>query len=222
MSNEQIRVMVVDDHQIFRKAIARLLKTFVRISDVTEAENGRDCLDKLQRQPVDVVLMDLEMPGMNGIDCSEQLLQKYPATKVIILTMHDSSHYMNYLLELGVNSFLLKNTDPEELEKAIYAVHEKDFYHNELIAAVLRQKIKSKRPRLEHEGVLTDREMEVLKMICREMSLKDIAAKLSLSEKTVQTHKLNIQTKVGAKSTVGLVKSAYEMGLFDETGTLRK
>lgn len=220
MSIEKIHVMVVDDHQIFRKAIARLLKTFHRVSDVTEGENGRDCLDKMPRQAIDVVLMDLEMPGMNGIDCSEQLLQKYPATKVIILTMHDSAHYMNYLLELGVNSFLLKNTDPEELEKAIYAVHDNDFYHNELIASVLRQKIKSKRPRLDHAEALTDRELEVLKMICMEMSLKDIATKLSLSEKTIQSHKLNIQTKVGAKSTVGLVKSAYEMGLFDETDSL--
>ena len=208
-------VCMVDDHQIFRKAMIRMLKTFPRISDVLEAENGKQCLEVVQKSNPQVVLMDLEMPRMNGIDCAEQLIQKYPDVKIIILTMHDSEKYMSYLLELGVHSFLLKNTDPAELETAIYAVYDNDFYHNELIASVLRQKVRTKKPSFDSTAALTERELEILKMICMEISLKDIAAKLSLSEKTVQTHKLNIQSKMGAKSTVGLVKSAYELGFFE-------
>ena len=220
MPNKQIRICVVDDHQIFRKAMIRLLKTFVRISTISEAGNGKECLEIVQREQPDLVLLDLEMPVMNGIDCAEQLIQKYPDLKIIILTMHDSERYMGYLLELGVHSFLLKNTDPSELENAIYSVYDNDFYHNELISNFLRQKIKVKKPILGVSSSLTDRELEILKLICKEFSLKDIAAKLSLSEKTVQTHKLNIQSKMGAKSTVGLVKSAYEMGLFDDDSLL--
>lgn len=218
MSVEEIKICVVDDHQIFRKAMMRLLKTFGRVAEVTEAENGRQCLEAVEKKQPHLVLLDLEMPGMNGIDCAEQLIQKYPEVKIIILTMHDSERYMNYLLELGVHSFLLKNTDPVELENAIYAVYDHDFYHNELIAGVLRQKLKTKkRPSFLVKSPLTERELEILHLICSEFSLKDIAHKLSLSEKTVQTHKLNIQTKLGVKSTVGLVKSAYELGLFGET-----
>lgn len=216
MSIEEIKVCVVDDHQIFRKAMIRLLKTFGRVADVYEADNGRQCLELVQQKSPHIVLLDLEMPGMNGIDCAEVLVQKFPNVKIIILTMHDSERYMSYLLELGVHSFLLKNTDPAELETAIYGVFDNDFYHNELISNVLRQKVKTKKPNFQLKSHLTERELEILRMICQELSLKDIASRLSLSEKTVQTHKLNIQSKVGAKSTVGLVKTAYEMGLFDE------
>lgn len=220
MSIEEIKICVVDDHQIFRKAMMRLLKTFGRVADVSEAENGRQCLELVKEKSPHIVLLDLEMPGMNGIDCAEVLVQKFPEVKIIILTMHDSERYMSYLLELGVHSFLLKNTDPAELETAIYAVFDNDFYHNELISNALRQKVKAKKPSFQLKTSLTERELEILRMICQELSLKDIAARLSVSEKTVQTHKLNIQTKVGAKGTVGLVKVAYEMGLFDENSRI--
>jgi DNA-binding NarL/FixJ family response regulator len=140
---QKIDVCVVDDHQIFRKAMMRLLAMFPRIGEVTEAENGSACLQKMAERLPHVVLLDLEMPVMNGIDCASQLIQKYPDLKIIILTMHDSEKYMLYMLELGVNSFLLKNTDPDELERAIYSVVDKDFYHNDLLVTVLRKSMKT-------------------------------------------------------------------------------
>jgi two-component system, NarL family, response regulator DegU len=164
-----------------------------------------------------VVLLDLEMPVMNGIDCASQLIQKYPDLKIIILTMHDSEKYMLYMLELGVNSFLLKNTDPDELEKAIYSVVDKDFYHNDLLVTVLRKsmktKLQSERPEFSALSELTPRERDVLRMICEEKTMKEIASTLLISEKTVHTHKLNIQSKLKVKGTVGLIKSAYEFGI---------
>ncbi len=214
---QKIDVCVVDDHQIFRKAMMRLLSTFPRIGEVTEAENGSACLQKVAERMPHVVLLDLDMPVMNGIDCASQLIQKYPDLKIVILTMHDSDKYILYMLELGVNSFLLKNTDPEELEKAICAVIDKDFYHNDLLANVLRKSMKTKlhseRPEFSLLSELTPRERDVLRMICEEKTLKEIAASLFISEKTVQTHKLNLQHKLKVKSTVGLVKSAYELGI---------
>jgi len=214
---QKIDICVVDDHQIFRKAIMRLLTSLPRIGDVTEAANGSECLQKMADRLPHVVLLDLEMPVMNGIDCASQLIQKYPNLKIIILTMHDSEKYMLYMLELGVNSFLLKNTDPDELERAIYSVVDKDFYHNDLLATVLRKsmktKLQSERPEFSALSELTPRERDILRMICEEKTMKEIASALSISEKTAHTHKLNIQSKLKVKGTVGLIKSAYEFGI---------
>jgi len=216
---QKIDVCLTDDHQIFRKAMMRLLKTFDRIGDITEAANGEECLQRVKEKNPQVVILDLDMPVMNGSECAEQLLKKFPDVKIIVLTSHDSEKYMLYMLELGVNSFLLKNTDPDELERAIYSVADNDFYHNELLNSVIRKSLKDRlgatRPIFRTEHSITDREREILKMICDEISLKDIANRLAVSEKTIQTHKLNIQNKLNVKSTVGLVKAAYQIGLLN-------
>lgn len=197
----------------------RLLKTFDRIGEVYEAGNGEECLETVRSKMPQVVLLDLDMPIMNGSECAEQLVKKFPDVKIIVLTSHDSEKYMLYMLELGVNSFLLKNTDPEELERAIYAVTDNDFYHNELLNSVIRKSLKdrliSARPNFITEHSISEREREILKMICDEISLKDIASRLAVSEKTIQTHKLNIQSKLNVRGTVGLVKAAYEIGLIN-------
>ncbi len=212
----KIDICVVDDHQIFRKAMVRLLKTFTRVGEICEAGNGEECLKQVKEKNPQVVLLDLDMPVMNGKECAEQLLKKFPEVKIIVLTMHDSEKYMVFMLELGVHSFLQKSTDPEELEKAIYSVTDHDFYYNELLnTAIYRSmqgKAKLERPTFGTRE-LTDREEEILKLICSEKSLKEIAHLLSVSEKTIQSHKLHIHNKLGVKSTVGLVKAAYELGL---------
>ncbi|MCU0367968.1 MAG: response regulator transcription factor [Cyclobacteriaceae bacterium] len=213
----KINVCVVDDHQIFRKSLSRLIATYSRIGKVIEAENGMRCLELMAREQPHVVLLDLEMPMMNGMDCSEQILQKYPDVKVIILTMHDSEKYILHMMELGVHSFLLKNTNPEELEKAIYSVVDRDYYHNDLIMTVLRkslqQKIKSQRPDFSPFSLLTEREQEVLRLLCEDKTTKEVAHQLGISEKTVFTHKLNIQSKLEVKTTVGMVRAAYRLGI---------
>ncbi len=123
----KIDICIADDHKIFRKAMIRLLKTFKRSGEIFEAGNGEECLQQVKEKKPHLVLLDLEMPVMNGSQCAEQLLRKFPDIKIIVLTMHDSEKYMVYMLELGVHSFLLKNTDPEELEKAISSVVDHDF-----------------------------------------------------------------------------------------------
>src|SRR5882724_10112723 len=141
---QKINICLTDDHQIFRKAMIRLLKTFDRIGEISEAGNGQECLQQVKENTPDLVLLDLDMPLMNGADCAEQLLKKFSDIKIIVLTSHDSDKYIIYMLELGVNSFLLKNTDPEELEKAIYSVIDNDFYHNELLNSVIRKSLKDR------------------------------------------------------------------------------
>lgn len=213
----KINLLVVDDHQLFRKAMVRLLKTCEPIGEVWEAENGKECIDMVQQNPVHVVLLDLEMPRMNGVEAAEILMPKFPDLKIIILTMHDSEKYMMHMLEMGVHSFLLKNVGPEELESAIVSVVEKDFYHSVQLSRLLRknlkEKIKRKRPNFKKSVNLTEREREILELICLEKSTKEISKHLSISEGTISVHKHNLQTKLGVKSTIGLIRFAYESGL---------
>jgi DNA-binding NarL/FixJ family response regulator len=217
MENADIDICLVDDHQIFRKALARLVSSFPRIRSVTEAENGSRCLEIVAKKTPHVVLLDLEMPIMNGIDCAEKLLNKYEDLKVIILTMHDSEKYILHMIETGVHSFLLKNSTPEELERAISSVVDKDYYHNEMLVSILRRsvqnKIKSRRPDFSTNTVLSERELEVLRLLYEEKSIKEIAQHLGVAEKTVHSHKLNIQHKLQVKTTVGMVRAAYELGI---------
>lgn len=210
----KINVCIVDDHNLFRKAMVRLLKTFDRVGEVFEAQHGKDLIQVLSRHSPQVVLLDLEMPIMNGVETAETVLPKYPDIKIIVLTQHDSEKYMLHMLEMGVHSFLLKNANPEELEKAIYSVFEKDFYHNDLISSVMRKSLalRAEKPTFSKLVELSDREKEIFRLICEEFSLKEIGAKLNISDKTIHSHKANIQSKLGVKNTVGMIKYAYESG----------
>ncbi|HEX6224146.1 MAG TPA: response regulator transcription factor, partial [Chryseolinea sp.] len=163
-----------------------------------------------------VVIVDLQMPVMDGTETSTNILQKYPEVKIIILTMHNSNNFILHMMDLGVHAFLLKNTEPDELEKAIYGVADKDFYHNELVATVLRKSVNEKRmsqrPTFQ-SAELTEREKEILQLICQELTMKEIGQRLFLSENTVRNHRVNIMEKVGVNNIVGLVKYAYDVGV---------
>jgi two-component system, NarL family, response regulator DegU len=213
---KQIKVYMADDHTLFRKAMVNLIRGFENIADVKDAENGKELLTLMKYQAPDVAIIDLQMPVMDGTETSEYILQKYPDVKIIILTMHDSEKFILHMMEMGVHAFLLKNTEPEELEEAIHAVMEKDFYHNDLVATVLRKNVKEKRASLRpvfSANELSDREKEIVVLVCQELTIKEIGQKLSISENTVRNHRVNIMEKVGVNNMVGLVKYAYETGL---------
>lgn len=212
-----IRVAIVDDHNLFRKAIMKLMNGFSRIGEISEAGNGKEFIELHRDKWPDVVLLDLEMPKMNGVETCEYLLANCPDLKIIILTQHDSERYMVHMIEMGVHSFLLKNVNPDELERAIYAVVDKDFYHNDLLERVIRRSIHSKAvaQRPNFHNTLTTREQQIVIYICRELTHKEIGEKLSISEFTVRNHHRNILQKLNLKKTVGLVKYAYEHGLLN-------
>lgn len=213
---KQLRVYIADDHTLFRKAMVNLLRTFDRISEVKDADNGKELLSLIKEEQPDVAIIDLQMPVMDGTEASSLILQKYPDVKIIILTMHDSDKFIIHMMDLGAHAFLLKNTDPDELELAIYAVADKDFYHNELVASVLRKNVKDRsaesRPNFK-QAELTDREKEILSLICQELTMKEISQRLFLSENTVRNHRVNIMEKIGVNNIVGLVKYAYDAGI---------
>jgi two-component system, NarL family, response regulator DegU len=214
--NKKLKVYIADDHTLFRKAMVNLLQTFDDVTEVKDAENGKDLLGLMKGAVPDVAIVDLQMPVMDGAETCENIIQKYPDVKIIILTMHDSERYILHMMEMGVHAFLLKNTEPEELEEAIHAVIEKDFYHNDLVAAVLRKNVKDKkasqRPMFA-TAELSEREKEIVMLVCQELTIKEIGQKLSLSENTVRNHRVNIMEKVGVNNMVGLVKYAYDTGL---------
>lgn len=213
---KKYKVYIADDHTLFRKAMVNLLRTFDRVQEVKDAENGKELLTLIKYEEPDVAIVDLQMPIMDGAETSEHIIKRNPNVKIIILTMHDSEKYILHMMEMGVHAFLLKNTEPDELEKAIYSVAEKDFYHNDLVATVLRKNVTEKkagqRPQF-RQAELTEREREILALICRELTIREIGQKLSLSENTVRNHRVNMMEKVGVNNTVGLVKFAYEAGI---------
>ncbi len=215
MSNK-LRVYIADDHTLFRKAMVNLLSTFKRVSEVKDAENGKELLTLMKYDVPDVAIVDLQMPVMDGSETCGAIIQKYPDVKLIILTMHDSEKYILHMMEMGVHAFLLKNTEPDELERAIYAVVEKDFYHNDLVASALRKNFNDKKhtknPLLKSTE-LSDREKDIVRLLCQELTNKEIGDRLGLSERTVENHRYRILEKLNLKSTIGLVRYAYDSGI---------
>lgn len=214
----KLKIYIADDHTLFRKAMVNLLQTFEGVSVVKDAENGKELISLIKAEQPDVAIIDLQMPVMDGTEACEKILEHYPEVKIIVLTMHDSDKYVLHMIEMGVHAFLLKNTEPDELEKAIHSIMEKDFYHNDLVAAALRKGMREKksgeRPSFRTHD-LTERETEVLTLICQELTIKEIGDRLSISESTARNHRVNIMDKIGVKNVVGLVKFAYEIGLIE-------
>jgi two-component system response regulator DegU len=214
--NNKLRIYIADDHTLFRKAMVNLLSTFKRVSEVKDAENGKELLTLMKYDVPDVAIVDLQMPVMDGSETCQAIIQKYPDVKLIILTMHDSEKYILHMMEMGVHAFLLKNTEPDELERAIYAVVEKDFYHNDLVASALRKNFNDKkhtRNPLLKSTELSDREKDIVRLLCQELTNKEIGDRLGLSERTVENHRYRILEKLSLKSTIGLVRYAYDSGI---------
>jgi len=211
---KKLKVFIADDHTIFRKALVSMIRDFERVEEVKDAENGKELLAIMKFDMPDVVVVDLQMPVMDGVEASKKIIEKYPGVKIVILTMVDSEQYILHMIEMGVHAFLLKNTDPEELEKAIYSVHENDFYNNQLVAAALRRNLKNLSIRTSSiRQELSDREKEIVLLVCQEFTNKEIGDKLNISDRTVETHKSRIMEKIGARSAIGIVKYAYETHL---------
>ena len=197
------------------------MRTFPNVGKVVEAENGKVLVDMIRKQPPDLALVDLEMPVMNGFDACKTIMRKHSDVKVIVLSMYNSEDVIFEVMELGVHSYLVKNAEPEEVQRAISAVITNDFYYNDLVATALRNGVKGrawqsgKNP-LSREVQLSARELEVLGYICHEYTTREIAGKLNLSEKTVKNHRNNLIEKVKVRNTVGLVKFALEYKLVSQ------
>lgn len=209
----KIRLYVADDHILFRKGLIRLIQSFTRISEIREATNGRDLIRLVSENPPDVVLVDLHMPIMGGDEVCKWMEKNYPDVKVVMLTMEDAHEYVQQLISMGAHAYVSKGAAPDEVERAIYSVYDNDFYHNDLVAQALRNFAKRIVRKKGESTQFTERELDVIQLICEELTMREIANKLELSESTIQNHRVTIMNKMGVKNTAGLVKFAFTKGL---------
>lgn len=209
---KRIKLAVVDDQRLFRDGLVGLIKEEADFHIIIEAENGLDLLTSMKRKTPDVVLLDLEMPVMDGSETLARLRNKWPDVKVIILTMHDDDEFIIDLTRKGANGYLLKNNSIESVCEAIYGVMEKDFYNTERITqAMLNDMHKSKEEfELKRPSDLTSREKQIIRMICEQKTNKEICDCLSLSIRTIEKHRDRIFLKTKTKNVAGLVMFAVE------------
>ncbi|MFZ9044440.1 MAG: response regulator transcription factor [Cyclobacteriaceae bacterium] len=210
MPKEKINILVVDDHTLFRKGSVMLVKSFDIAENVFEAENGKVAIETVNSQPIDLILLDLDMPIMGGKDTAKQLLKTNPEIHIIMVSMNQELAMISELIEIGVHSYMLKDSEPEELNRAVRCVLNNEFYYNQIVSKALHQKFKERPTGSMVENNLTRREVEILGLICQELTMKQIGDKLFLSEQTVHTHRKNLMKKVNVSNAVGLVKYAIK------------
>ena len=218
---EVIKVAIADDHKIFRKGVILSLRTFTNIKFVQEAENGEDLLNGLKDSEPDVVLMDLRMPGKDGIEATKTISKQYPQIKVLVLSMYEDERFVYHLMENGANGYLLKNSEPNEIRRAIMEVFEKGYYLNNFVNRILLKKSHARQkviPSLNSEITLSDKEKDVLRFIrfiCMEFTAAEIAQKMEISPRTVEAIKDRLMERFGCKNTAGLVFFAVKNNLID-------
>lgn len=214
---KKITVLIADDHKIFRDGIKALLEKEKDMQVLAEAENGGQVLEKLADQPVDVILMDIDMAETNGIETTRLVKDKFPNVNILVLSMHGEQNYIVKMLEAGAIGYILKNAGKDEMLTAIKSVAQGDSYFSKEVSARLIEHLN--RPVSQSAKTtdipLTLREIEVLKLIAQEYSNPEIAEKLFISIRTVDTHRRNLLDKLGVKNTAGLVKYALKMGLIE-------
>lgn len=212
-----IKLALADDQKLFLRGLRLILEDQPNIDIIIEAGNGQELLDAIALEVPDVVLLDLKMPVMDGIEATKQIKEHYPDIKILLLSMHDDERLISHLMNLGANGYLLKDEEPEVVCKAVVAVHEKGFFFNDYTSKALlrgvksRTKITSVNQHLKTE--LTKRELEILHLICQEYTTAEIAQELYISIRTVDGHRRNLQDKTGVKNVAGLVIYAIRNGI---------
>ena len=217
-----IHVLVADDHQLYRAGIKALLEDDEDIIITLEANDGAAILQKLAQQPVDIVLMDIDMPGMNGVEATRLVKQHHPDTRILILSMYDDLDFILKVLKAGASGYLLKEAENLDLASAIKALAIGSSYYSEKISTKLCDYLAKVNdtaptpPAPVDMPQLTKRELEVLRLIGEEFTNTEIAEKLFISDNTVFTHRKNLLGKLKARNTAGLIRSAAKFGLLED------
>lgn len=213
---KKINIAIADDYKIFREGIKKCIASDKTLNVVLEADNGEDLINGFAENLPDVVIMDLKMPVMDGMEATQIIRKKFPSVKVLVVTMYDDDKFIIHLMEIGANGYLLKNTEPDEIRKSIYAVHENGYYFNDLVNKALLKKLVIKsniKPSFNQDIDFTERELEVLKLICEEKTAAEIAKEIFLSPRSVEGIRQRLIEKVGVRNTAGLVMFAIKNGI---------
>ena len=205
---EIITVIIADDHEIFRKGLRTVLNEIPFIKVVAESSNGYELIKEMKSNPAEIILMDIKMPVMDGIEATKKVTEKYPDTRIIALTMHEEISYFNKMIDAGATGFLLKKTNKAQLEKAIIAIYnDETFFSDEFIIST--NKTAPKKASI----VISEREKQVLELICKGYSNAEIAVELGISKRTADGHRSRLFDKTGAKNSPNLVLFAIKNNL---------
>jgi DNA-binding NarL/FixJ family response regulator len=213
---EKIRLAIADDHKIFRNGLKATLEDCADFDLVLEASNGKQLIAQLATNIPDVILMDIKMPEMDGIQTTAIVKQLYPGVKVLALSMFNEDKYIVDMMRAGASGYLLKNAEPEEIIEAIATVYHKDYYFNEHLSITLIKQLAGNA----HPGSaamsladFNEREIEVLRLVCQEYSNQEIADKICLSVRTVEGYRARLFEKTRSKNLVGLVIFSVKTGI---------
>ncbi|GGF50883.1 DNA-binding response regulator [Terasakiella brassicae] len=207
--NNKIRVLLVDDHPLVLDGIRSRLEDDPEIAIVGEAGNGEEALQIATQRKPDIVLMDINMPVLNGIEAAEKFAELLPDIRLLMLTMHDSREYITKVLKAGAKGYILKDVSSSEMLIAIKAVYQGKTYYSSGVTDILVNESSKK------EVPLTDREKTILQLLAEGNSNKHVARELDISVRTVETHRRNIKRKLEVKTSAGLVKYAIENGIVE-------
>ncbi|MBW8324091.1 MAG: response regulator transcription factor [Prolixibacteraceae bacterium] len=216
---EKIRILLADDHQLFLDGLSALLGQIASVEIVAAVSDGAQLLEKLKGSEGDLVIVDLHMPVLGGLETTKMIRELYPAVKVLGLTMDNEVDSIQDMLEAGASGYILKNTGKAELETAILQVMKGEVYLSQSLSNQLAQRLLLKKKAVVEEAceldMLTEREVEILKMVALENSNTEIAEKLYISPKTVETHRKNLMKKIGARNSLGIYKFAVKHQLIN-------
>jgi len=213
-----INLAIADDHKIFREGLKATLEDCADLNILFEASNGKELVKQLAFKKPDVVLMDIKMPEMDGMQATTHIQEHYNQVKVLALSMFNEDKYILDMMKAGASGYLLKNAEPQEIIDAVFMVHKKGYYFNEHLSITLVKQFMGKstiNPKGKEDMELNERETEVLKLICQEKQNTEIADKLFLSVRTVEGYRTKLFEKTGSKNMVGLVIYAIKKGIID-------
>ncbi|MGO3707219.1 MAG: response regulator [Mesonia hippocampi] len=204
-----LRIAIADDHQLFRKSLKLLIDSFGEMQVVLEAANGKELLENLNTVEVDILLLDLQMPTMNGFQTIPAINKAYPEIKILVLTSLSEKETIKAILGLEVQGYFTKDADPNELKEAILKLHQHGFYLEKKLASIIETQIENQADAL----VFSDREKEIVRLILKEYSGKEIGNELNISPRTVEKHKDNLMAKTSSKNFIGVVVYVFTQGV---------
>jgi DNA-binding NarL/FixJ family response regulator len=211
------RIGIIDDETLFRKGLRMIIEDIDDMEVILEAGNGKELLQQLKDRTANeqdlpqLLLLDLQMPEMNGVETAKHLQKDYPDIKFIILSTHFNKEFILNMIELGASSYLPKNTNPFEMEETIQTVANKGFHYNDEVMKVITENMRTKKkPKANFNNNLTTRELEVLQLICEQLTAQEIADKLFISRRTVEGHRNNLLMKLNCRNIAGLVVYALQ------------
>ena len=205
-----IKIAIADDHKIFRDGIKMALSGKENLKMLWEAENGKDMMHKIAIKKPEVLLMDIRMPEIDGINGIEMIRKEYEGIKIIVLTMYDDHQMISKMMEMGANAYLTKTTDPEEIYEAILTCMNEDFYFNDLVNRAVMGKLMQKKSVRQHYGAnstihFNEKEIKILQLLAEDKTTEEISKTIFLSPRTIETIRQNMKIKVNAKTIGGLI-----------------